>query len=145
MPEIDEKVNLIRDTIRKAVFDKAINSLAKVVIGSPNGTDGIFKAYDFVKSRVRFEEEPFGQDNYQYPTFTLKTGAGDCEDVTMLLASLLRAQGYQVGIKLAPRGKDRYHIWLVVNTSEGWLPLDTTIPEPAGSEIRAEWTKVYPV
>jgi len=96
MPEIEIKINLLRDMIKKASQDAVINSLAKTVIGSPDGLDGIARAYNFVKNKVKFVPEPFGQDNYQYPSYTLKTGIGDCEDSCGLLASMLKSQGYQV-------------------------------------------------
>jgi len=145
MPEIETKINLLRDMIKKASQDAVINSLARTVIGSPDGLDGIARAYNFVKSKVKFVPEPFGQDNYQWPSYTLRTGFGDCEDHVGLLGSLLKAQGYNVGIKVVPRGGNRYHVYTVVKTPYGWLPLDTTIKEPIGSEVRARWARIYPV
>lgn len=144
MAEIEEKINLIRATIKEASLNEEIASLAKETIGSPD-LSGIVKAYDFVKDKVKFKEEPFGEDNYQHPLFTLKTGFGDCEDHLMLLGSLLKAQGYKVGVKLIPRGSNNYHVYPMVDTSEGWIPLDTTIKEDIGSEVKARWSKVYPV
>lgn len=144
MVEIEKKVNLIKATIKEASLNEEISSLAKETIGSPD-LSGIVKAYDFVKDRVKFEEEPFGEDNYQHPLLTLKLGSGDCEDHTMLLGSLLKAQGYQVGVKFVPRGGNNYHVYPVVETPEGRLPLDTTIKEPIGSEVKARWSKIYPV
>jgi len=145
MSEIETKINLLRDMIKKASQDAVINSLARTVIGSPGGLDGIVRAYDFVKNKVKFVPEPFGQDNYQYPSYTLRTGFGDCEDHVGLLGSLLKAQGYEVGIKLVPRGGNRYHVYTVVKTPYGWLPLDTTIKSPIGTEVKARWAKIYPV
>jgi len=145
MSEIDEKINTLKDMIKKASQDAVINSLARTVIGSSGGLDGIVRAYNFVKNKVKFVPEPFGQDNYQYPSYTLKTGIGDCEDSTALLGSLLKSQDYKVGVKLVPRGGNKYHVYTVVKTPYGWLPLDTTIKEPIGSEVRARWARVYPV
>jgi len=145
MPEIDEKINTLKDMIKKASQDAVINSLARTVIGSSGWMDGIVRAYNFVKNKVKFVPEPFGQDNYQYPSFTLKTGIGNCEDACGLLASMLKSQGYKVGVKLVPRGGNRYHVYTVVKTPYGWLPLDTTIQSPIGTEVKARWAKIYPV
>ena len=146
MTELDKKIGSIKNTIKRAAINTAITSLVKNIIGSPDGDyNAVEKTYDFVKSNIKFEEEPFGQDNYQYPTHTLQTRTGDCEDHVLLLGSLLIAQGYKVGVKLIPRGGEKYHVYLVVKTNIGWLPLDTTIPQPMGKEVGALWSKIYPV
>lgn len=137
MATFEEKINLLKELIDRGSKDASIRSLA-------GSLGGITNTFNFVKSRVIFEEEPFGQDNFQYPTLTLKTGRGDCEDHTGLLGSLLKAQGYDVRVKVIPRG-ERYHIYPLVKSSYGWIPLDTTIDKPMGSEVNGIWQKIYKV
>jgi len=137
MATFGEKINLLRRLIDKGSKDVSIRSLA-------GSLGGITNTFNFVKSRVAFEEEPVGEDNFQYPTFTLKAGRGDCEDHCGLLGSLLKAQGYDVRLKVIPRG-ERYHVYPLVKSPYGWIPLDTTINKPMGSEVSGIWQKIYPV
>ena len=48
-----------------------------------------------------FDEGTAGQDEYwRYPVETLYEGAGDCEDMSFLFASVIEAMGYDVIILL---------------------------------------------
>ena len=135
-----DKIRLLRETIIKASREPEIMRLALSFSGS--GGDVIGNVYSFVKSNIRYEKEPFGCDNFQYPTYTLRVRFGDCEDHTMLIGSILRANGHMVGFKVA-KVSDGYHVYPVVYRDGRWIALDTTIPEPMGCEVSGEWKKLY--
>lgn len=56
----------------------------------------------FVQSlEYAFDEDTAGQDEYwRYPVETLYEGAGDCEDMSFLFASIIEAMGYDAVILL---------------------------------------------
>lgn len=76
-------------------------------------------------------------DAWQFPEETLALGAGDCEDLAFLLASLLLASGlsgYMLRVALGHlvtrnaagyRIKDRDHAWVMYQNEQGhWVVLD---------------------
>ena len=135
-----DKIRLLRETIIKASREPEIMRLALSFSGS--GGDVISNVYNFVKSNIRYVKEPFGCDNFQYPTYTLRVGFADCEDVSMLIGSILKAGGYTIGFKVA-KVSDGYHVWPVVYKDGRWIALDTTIKKPMGCEVTGEWKKLY--
>ncbi len=57
----------------------------------------------FVTEEIRYRSDPRGNADYvQEATFTLQTGAGDCEDQSILLASLLEAVGERTLLAFSP-------------------------------------------
>jgi len=140
---VDQKVKVLIGIIRQAANDKVIKNLAHNFGSYQDGMRDIKSVYDFVKTNISYINEPFGQDNFQYPTFTLRTRFGDCEDHTALLASIFKAQGHNVAIKVVKTGKNRYHVYPVVEVNGKWLPVDTTIKEPLGSEVKSRWGKMF--
>lgn len=88
--------------------------------------------YDFVKGYVRFERDPFGVEMLQEPLVTLNRRAGDCDDHSILMASLYGSIGYPYAfktIKADPRRPDDFsHIYAVVNVpGYGWKGADTSV------------------
>jgi hypothetical protein len=71
----------------------------------------------------------------------LELRAGDCDDMTILLGSLLESIGHPVRLVLT--GPDPLrpglfsHIYLEVNLRGDWIPCDATMPHPLGWAPRA--------
>ena len=120
---IEQKVRVLIDIIRGASVDKVIRDLV-FSFGHPDGFNTVKSVYGFVKNNIDYVEEPFGQDNFQYPTFTLRTRFGDCEDHAALLGSIFKAQGYNVAVKVAKTGQSRYHVYPLVQGVERVETLD---------------------
>jgi len=85
------------------------------------------EAFKYAKS-LRYERD--SEDNWSTPRETISRGGGDCEDLSILLASLLRALGYtpesvRVVVGYTSMGS---HSWVEIlvshNGSLRWLPLD---------------------
>ncbi|OGD47868.1 hypothetical protein A3K69_06030 [Candidatus Bathyarchaeota archaeon RBG_16_57_9] len=94
-------------------------------------------AVSFVQSLEYVEESPSGGlgDYPKYPLETLADGGGDCEDTSILMASLLESMGYQVSLLLLPNHMavglavdatgahwtvDNVTYYYLETTTEGW-------------------------
>jgi hypothetical protein len=51
------------------------------------------------KSGVRYEGEPYGQEDWQVPSVTLRKGVGDCEDLAAWRAAELVVSGEDRGAR----------------------------------------------
>jgi hypothetical protein len=85
---------------------------------------------------VRYMRDHLTVDQYTAPLKTLtKLHAGDCDDMAAAGASILRAAGYQVRMRIiqAQGAPSWSHIYLMVGVPPGnatqWIPFDATMPE----------------
>jgi len=73
-------------------FDPTVEMLARQITINHTGCwDAILEIYDWVDQHITYRAEPNGQDYFQTPRETLGNGTGDCEDFSILLASLILA------------------------------------------------------
>lgn len=107
--------------------------------------------YDWVKQHIAFRGEL--DETVQTPQVTLRFGAGDCDDHSVLTAALLGSIGYQWEFKTVavPGQNDFTHVYVRVldHGSGQWIALDTTVDETPGWEPdpvsrAAEWQAAHP-
>lgn len=84
--------------------------------------------FDWVKGNIKFRGER--GETLQSPYVTLKLGAGDCDDFSTLLASLLESIGHTTAFKtVALKGNEFSHVYLLARdrATGKWVPLDATV------------------
>ncbi len=91
------------------------------------------RIWDFIVLNVRYEPDPDGFDQFLTLRYTLNASEGDCDDMVIALAALLKPLGYNVrGRVISVNGKTWEHIYALVHvpktSSRYWLPLDPTVP-----------------
>lgn len=89
--------------------------------------------HKYVRDQVRYVRDIRGVETVQTPDVTLKLKAGDCDDKSVLLASLLESIGHPtrfVAIGFAP--DDFVHVYVESRIGTGWIPLETTEPVEIG-------------
>lgn len=94
--------------------------------------------YNFVRSNVVYVMDPVDVEALSTPVELMRIRAGDCDDMAVLLASLLTAIGHPtrfVAIGFTPG--DLSHVYVETKIGERWIALDPTEPLPAG---QLAWT-----
>ena len=79
---------------------------------------------------IHYLADPIGAEFLQHPDITIRTAAGDCDDMSILLAStLLLSEMLSVGIPcryrlVGFRGLPLSHVFLEARYKDKWLALD---------------------
>ncbi|MCD6384118.1 MAG: transglutaminase domain-containing protein [Thermoplasmata archaeon] len=113
------------------------------------GLDQIIHLYRWVEENIDYISDPGGLANYwASPMETLRLGAGDCEDVALLLGSMITSIGGNVRIAVAER-----HAYLMLYA--GWNPAGlalsigesyrTTLPVAFYQDSYGYWLVVDPL
>lgn len=86
--------------------------------------------YHSCTREIHYLADPFGAEFLQHPEVTIRTSAGDCDDMSILLAStLLFSELLSVGFKsryklVGFKGQPLSHVFLEVNIKNQWIALD---------------------
>lgn len=81
--------------------------------------------YYFVRNRIEYIDEPI--DKWNKPSKTLERGCGDCDDMALLLASMLLSVGYDAWVRIATIKTDNSimdHAYVIVRVGIDWIELD---------------------
>jgi transglutaminase-like putative cysteine protease len=144
---IEERVATIQKLVHKSVQDPEMRKLALKITSKCPERDGECEAqaiYDYVKRNVRYTGDvapikfPSGEvegiDLYQSARRTLEMGGGDCDDQSVVIATLLSLNGITARLRVMKERKDDdwSHILPVAglpkNFPTQWVALDTTLP-----------------
>lgn len=129
-----ETLKVMRGLVRNYKKSLPIRNIALSVIQHLNGKDygGELQALqNYVRNRIRYVRDIRGVETIQTPEATLQIGQGDCDDQSVLLASLLESIGHPtrfVAIGFAPDQFD--HVFVESRLGAGWISAETT--EPVG-------------
>jgi hypothetical protein len=156
---VAQTVDLMRRLIDDATKDPAVNRLAVEILknsGAPQH-DPLAEAeaiYAWVHANIRFVNDPV--DSFGDPKETLRPAraildlrAGDCDDFTILMSSLLQNIGLQthiVTVASDPRDPSQFtHVYPEVDIDGQWVPVDAARPgaafglAPSRAYRRKEW------
>lgn len=93
---------------------------------------------EYVRDNIRYVRDIRGVETLHDPVTLLKIGAGDCDDKSLLLASLLLSIGHKVRFVAVAFEPDQFsHVWLQVNCYGRWIDLEPTEPIQFGQRIPA--------
>lgn len=87
--------------------------------------------WNFVVLNIRYTGDQDGEDTYQSLRATLEMGAGDCDDMTIAFAALLKSIGFEhiVARIISLDGRSWAHIYPIVSVPRvGAVALDATEP-----------------
>ncbi len=143
--------------IKEGREDPRIYEISREVISQSGTTfgydiDELEALYQFVQGRVRYVRDPYGRDTYQGAVDTLdKFKTGDCEDLTILLASMVLTVGYPVAIKLVSVAGELWdHIYSLAGVPpeepEKWVAMNATLVHGRlGQEPEREYEKMFKI
>ena len=116
-----------------------------------NTTDGrdfkkVFEnIYNFVKTYIRYQKDIEGVETLQSPFQTLRLQMGDCDDQSILIATLLEASGYPSRFSVVSNRPDKIftHVFAEGYTpTMQWIILDT-VEDVFGAEYTKPITALY--
>lgn len=127
----EDRIKIIADLIEEGSQDPLIRETAINIVRNVREKYkiGEVKAiFNWVKDNIRYVGDVTGRDSYHTARRVLSLRAGDCDDFTILLCSLLASIGYEVGVRIISNSlfKDYHHIYCIVKVQGRWIPLDAT-------------------
>lgn len=144
---IDQRVAHIQRLAQKGKTDPVIVQLARQTVSRKCGNKHCIAERDYagevgaifheVRSRVRYVRDAWGVDQFSSARRTLEAGAGDCDDFSIVISSMLGALGYQTRLRVirtvdSPEWNHIYNLVEVPPGSDKWYPLDASVNEPPG-------------
>lgn len=89
----------------------------------------------FVKTHITYVPDVRGVETVQTPDYTLRNGVGDCDDQSVLLASLLEAVGQPArfrAVGFRPGQLSHVYVQCRPGSKGPWLGAETIIDRPFG-------------
>jgi hypothetical protein len=120
--DIDDRISWICYEINLGKRDPRIRQIAgEILAGSGEGKWNVAErdwqgeadaVYWYVRNNVRYTRDIQEVELFQKPKRTLETKIGDCDDLSILIGSLLQTIGYPVILRVVGLGGNTYqHIY----------------------------------
>jgi len=143
---IEERIDLIFEEIEDGKADPKIRLLVANIIRDIPERDylGELNAiFDWVKQNVRYTHDPYNLELFNRPKRVIEYGIADCDDLTILLGSMVQTIGYPIKLRVIGVNSDEpEHIYLMagippIENSEpsDWIAMDASVDEPMGWQI----------
>lgn len=153
----DETIRVMHEVVKLAKTDATFRELA-LWLTRDGDRSRDWKNYEaelenaFAKLRkvVTYRRDPHQVEWVQSPWQTLRIGAGDCDDMSVLIASVMGATGARyrfVTLRADPvRPNEWTHVFSEIYVpSSGWVAADLSVAEPLGFKPsgfpRKEWNE----
>jgi transglutaminase-like putative cysteine protease len=151
-PDIDDRIGMMIYEINMGKRDPRIHQIAASAISvkqnngqwqveERNWDQEVDALFQYVRDNVRYTRDTYGVETFQKASRTLQLKVGDCDDLAILLGSLLQAVGYPVMLRVVGLGGNYFqHVYVLAgippHNPQTWKPLDASRPEGPGWEIR---------
>lgn len=115
-----------------------LRNLAVSIVGGLGNKDYMGEAAavaNWVRAHIRYTRDIRDVETIQTPDVTIENGAGDCDDQSTLVATLLEAIGFQTRFRAVKteRGGPFVHVLAEAEIHGEWVPLETTEAWPVGT------------
>jgi hypothetical protein len=125
---VEQTINEMRALVDEGLRDPSIIRLATDIVRGVPAFDDLAEAnalYEYVRRNIRFTKDPVNKEKLYPPAELLKIRAGDCDDISMLLGTLLMAVGYPARLMTVAAGGDEFsHVYVEAQINGEWIPLD---------------------
>jgi len=125
---VEQTIHAMRGLVDEALRDPAINRLARDIVRGVPAFDDYAEAnalYSWVRQNIRFTKDPVNKETLYPPAELLQIRAGDCDDISMLLATLLMSVGYAARLMtVAANGDEFSHVYVEGQINGQWVPMD---------------------
>ncbi len=118
---------------RQGRKDPGVIALAEQVVKACPANDTkceIGSLFYWVKSNIRYLRDVRDVEKINTAERTLRVRTGDCDDMSVLLASLLEAVGNKTKFWVVGLQSGEYeHVFVKVRLGTGWVSLDPTVEQ----------------
>lgn len=125
-----ETLKLMRDLTRSGKRDPAVHDFAcSLIQGCPpkNWRCEIECLWRWVLDNIRYTNDITDVETISDAQGVLDRGWGDCDDVSLLLATMLETTGHRTRfVALGKSYGDFTHVIVEARCGNGWIPLDAT-------------------
>jgi Transglutaminase-like superfamily len=131
---VEQTIEQMRGLVDEALRDPSIIRLATDIVRSVPAFDDYAEAnalYEWVRQNIRFTKDPVNKEKLYPPAELLEIRAGDCDDISMLLGTLLMAVGYParlMTVAASPGSPEQFsHVYIEGEVPAGsgqWIPMD---------------------
>lgn len=129
----------MRRVVRESVSDYFIRRKAEQITDHIEQKDWPGEAraiHAFVRDKIAYRLDPNGVEMVKTPVKVLETGAGDCDDKSVLVAALLESMGHPtrlVAIGFVPG--ELTHVYVETKIGNRWFAVETTEPLDFGDAV----------
>jgi len=152
---LDDRIEVISKMIKAGKANPDIRKLVSKILHdrSVEGKDWngeVEAVFEWVRENVRYTRDTEGLDTYTEPLKTVDLGIGDCDDLSILLGSMLGAIGYPSKLKVVSMTGDGWdHVYPLIGmppfAPAKWIALDASIELPLGSEVVSKEHRIFEV
>ncbi len=148
---IDDRISYLEAEINDGKRSDRVRQIASSILTGKNSEGDwnikerdwnaeIAGAYDYVRENVRYTRDIHDVELFQKADRTLDLKIGDCDDIAILLGSILGNIGYPVIIRvIATDGQDFHHVYLLAgvppHSPTEFIALDASQDERPGWEV----------
>lgn len=137
MPGIFQTIAVMRSLVKHWRLDPAIRQAAVSVIWLAPEKASLHEVttlFEYVRDNVRYVRDIVNVETIATPDKTMLCRMGDCDDQTVLLASLLESVGYPTRFVVAAYSDPRVmeHVYLQVYIDGHWIDCDPTEKQALG-------------
>jgi transglutaminase-like putative cysteine protease len=149
--DIDDRISWMEAEINDGQRSARIREIASHVLTQKTPTGDwqveerdwkgeLAAAFSYVRDNVRYTRDIHDVELFQKPERTLELGIGDCDDLTILLGSLLGNIGYPLRARVVATGGNTFHhVYLMAgvppHNPDEWIALDASRAEGPGWEV----------
>ena len=134
---VRETLREMRSIIQVWKISPLVRTLAMQITAGCANKDWVCEVrslQEWVKANIRFVGDVAEVETLQTPDVTLALAAGDCDDQSILLGSLLQAIGHPVRLKaIDVDGRGFSHVYVETQVGPGWAAAETTEDWPLGA------------
>ena len=128
---------IMRDLIRKGRANPLVRQTAAALVRYLPQKDYLGEAaavHAFVRDCVRYVRDIRDVETLHAPEFILQNGYGDCDDKSILAASMLESLGHKTRLHIVgpERGRGFCHVYVDVFIDGAWHAVECTEPVQFG-------------
>jgi transglutaminase-like putative cysteine protease len=142
----EDRIQMIANLIEEGSKSPFIRELALKIVKDVPEKAWLQEAkaiFEWVKENIKYRRDVFCKDSYHTAERIVELGSGDCDDMVILMNSLLCSIGFRTGARIISSRPDRgfHHIYSLVEIpGDGWYALDATDKSHAFGE-EPVWVK----